>query len=415
MDMSGAINAAIRANPGAVIDARCFRVGKTGGTSHPQTWTQNMFAGVSTPGELLLGAVNVTVFAEQTVPSGWRILGAGPGVTVISGSHTPPGAIFQIGSSTHGGTSNVRIETLEINGNGATAPVIPIQIQGATSVWVTRSYIHDGHGTNIGIDTNSPAYGSAQIHIVKNRIGPTHDCGLFDVQASPLTTDFFIKENLIFGGQCYGIGSDGSSRGVISGNDISSTGNSAHSGGGIQVEATNGSPSNIVITDNVIHDFTARSAAFGIAFVNGTSNRALADVVIARNVIENFSGRGIVAGNVNGFAGTKCQDVVIDGNAIHEVTLAGIRVARCDDIQVAANDVYDVGILQTHNEDQDGISIESSTGFTVAGNRIADVPSNVTTRYAISLEGPAGDGVIVSNCTEHILAGPVNARERRPQ
>ena len=411
MDMSEAINAAMVANPGAVIDARCFPAYATGTT--PQTWSVNIFNSVSGPGELLLGTVNVTVAAQQNIPSGWRIAGAGPGVTILTAAtganNGNLGAVFQIGSvtATQSNTSSVQIENLEINGNGTNEVDLPIQIQAAVGVWVKNSYIHDGQSTNIGIDTNNPLAGSSQVHIQGNRVGATHGCNAFDVQAGPKTTDFFIKDNFIFGGSCYGIGADGSSHGVISGNDISAGGTAA--GGGIQVEATNGTPSHIVIANNDIHDFTATSTAFGIAFVIGASSRNLSDVLIEGNVIANYAGRGIAVGNLSGFSGTACLNATVKGNTIHNTTLAGIRVVGCNIAQVEGNNIYNVGTALPNNDDQDGIAISNTTGFIVSGNTVTDISqSTPTTRYAINLDGTTGDGVIVNNYAKGTASGPIS-------
>jgi hypothetical protein len=412
MDMSAAINAAILANPSAVIDARCFAAYSTGTT--PQSWSMNIFSGVSTPGELLLGVANVNVSAAQNVPSGWHIVGAGPGVTVLtavsnSGGSNNWGAVLQVGSGTQAGTSNVQIDGLEINGSGPGQLEIPIQIQDAAGVWVTHSYIHDSTSSNVGIDTNNPTGGgSTNIHVEANRIGVTHGCNTFDVQVGQVTSDFYIKDNFIFGSTCYGVGADGSSHGIISGNDISATGNAANSGGGIQVEATNGKVNNVVIANNVIHDFTAASTAFGIAFVIGNSNRTLTDVLIEGNIVANFSGRGIYVGNTGSFTGFTCQNAVVKGNTVHDVTMAGIRVVGCGIAQVEGNNVYNAGTSQPGGADQDGISLSSTTGFVVSGNTVTDVPANGPTNFAITLDGNTGDGFVVGNYAKGTARGAIN-------
>jgi hypothetical protein len=380
--MSAVINAAITHNPGAVIDARCFAAYATGTT--PQKWSMNIFNSVTTPGELLLGVVNVDVSAQQSVPSGWRIVGAGPGVTVLRA------------------VSNS-------SGNGPNQIELPIQIQDSVGVWLTHSYIHDSSSSNVGIDTNNPTGGgSSNVHIEANRIGVTHGCGTFDVQAGPVTKDFYIKDNFIFGANCYGIGADGSSYGVISGNDISAAGNSANSGGGIQIEGTNGNPSHLVISNNIVHDFTATSTAFGIAFVLGNSNRTISDVLIDGNIVANYQGRGIYVGAGGVFSNIVCRNVTVKGNTIHDTTLAGIRVVGCNIAQVEGNSIYNVGTAHPGNDDQDGIAITNTTAFAVVGNIITDVPPNLTTRYGVNLDGTSGDGFVVSNYAKGTGAAPIN-------
>jgi hypothetical protein len=397
-DLGAAINAAILANPRAVIDARCF---SGGAHSRALSLSTNMFANVSTPGELLLGTGNVMVSMQQDVPSGWRIEGAGPGSTILTAisGHGNLGAIFQIGRA-----SSVQISNLEIDGNGKNEVVIPIQIQSSSGIWIQSSYVHDGSSSNIGVDTNNPTVGSSQIHIEHNRIGATHGCDTFDVQVSPLTKDYFIKDNFISGGNCYGIGADGSTYGVISGNDISG-GDSAVASGGIQIEATNGNASTIIVSNNLIHDFAPKSSAvYGIAFVIGHSDRSLSNVLIEGNTLANYAGRGIAAGLASrDFAGGSCKNVAIKGNTIHDVTLGGIHVIGCTLARVESNTVYDVGTAGLNNDDQDGIAITNTSAFVISDNLISETRANHVMRAAITLDdtvgiaGSTSDGVVVNN------------------
>jgi hypothetical protein len=408
-DMSVAINAAILANPHAVIDARCF---SAAADSKILTWGTNMFAKVSTPGELLLGGASVTVAMQQDVPSSWRIEGAGPGNTILKviAGRGNLGAVFQIGRA-----NNVQISNIEIDGNGTNEVVIPIQVQSSNGIWITSSYIHDGSSSNIGIDTNNPTVGSSQVHIEHNRIGATHGCDTFDVQISPLTKDYFVKDNFISGGHCYGIGADGSSYGMISGNDISG-GDSADASGGIQIEATNGNASTIIVSNNLIHDFAPKvSGVYGIAFVIGHSGRSLSNVLIEGNTLANYAGRGIVAGFAGkDFSGGSCKNVTIKANTVHDVTLGGIRLIGCTLARVDGNTVYDVGTAGLNNDDQDAIAITNTSGFVVSGNLVSETRASRIIRAAITLDnsdtigGSTSDGVVVDNYAKGTSGASIN-------
>ncbi len=381
--MAEKIHAAILSAPeqGAAIDARCF----TGS----QSWPTSPWNGITKPGSLLLGAVNVTAYNSNFIPSNWTVEGSGIGVTVltaVTNTHILVLATEDV--------SNVHVQNLEINGRGAETISIGIQIRGSTSVWVKDCYIHDANSANIGVDTNNPHSFSKDIWISENQIGRTYAHAIYNVQVGN-SKDVHIVGNRINDVQTgqFCIGVDGGNQIEIRDNYLNGGGTVS---GGIQIEATDYPlVSQITIAGNRIEGFSGGS---GIHIVAVHSN-TLRDASLLDNSIRNVS-RGIAIGNFNGNEGAVLDNVKVFDNSIQvNGCCSGIFVWAWAPAPITRIDIADNNVLGSGQGDGNGGIVlrgtrAAVTQFSVANNRIQKGASRI---YGVCLTETVSNGSVTAN------------------
>lgn len=122
---------------GGTVDARGFE-----GTGH--TITSDMFAGVTKPGKLLIGAATFTVSATQNVPDNWIIEGIGPDSIF---SYTGTGNAFSLNPGTGTVTQwNARLKNFRITTSTGAAGIYLKDIH----TWTIEGVTIDGF-SNAGI------------------------------------------------------------------------------------------------------------------------------------------------------------------------------------------------------------------------------------------------------------------------
>jgi len=382
-NMAEKIHAAILSAPeqGAAIDARCF----TGS----QTWPTNPWNGITKPGSILFGDVSITAYNSNFIPSNWTVAGGGIGVTVLNAVANTHILVLATEN-----VSNVRIQNLEINGQGAETISIGIQIRGSTSVWVKDCYLHDANSANIGVDTNNPHAFSKDIWISENQIGRTYAHAIYNIQVGNSKNVHIIgnRINDVQMGQ-FCIGVDGGNQIEIRDNYLNGGGTVS---GGIQIEATDYPlVSQITIAGNRIEGFSGGSGIHIVAVHNNT----LRDASLLENSLRNVS-RGIAIGNFNGENGAVLQKVEVLRNTIAvNGCCSGIYVwawapAPISGIQIANNNLAGAG----KGDGNGDIVLRGTRGlitqFSVSGNRIQRGTSG---NYGICPIDAVSDGSLASN------------------
>jgi len=233
----------------------------------------------------------------------------------------------------------------------------------ATRIAITGNTINGGHQTATGDDPSDAGRGILArdvdgLTITGNTIERTHSR---NISVSYVDTTL------------------GSRNVVISGNTLGYAGgpSSTQENSGIYVVNTE----HINISGNVIHN--ARS--------NGVHLTEVDHFAISGNVIhgvgDTSSFNGVTLAPIaGGGGGMSCQNGTVSDNVIHNVGGPGVRVDDADNVNVAGNNIYDVGILAAGAlSSSAGVLVDTVGSVSVSNNRVTDTrdPGSKTTTYGV--------------------------------
>jgi parallel beta-helix repeat protein len=360
-------NAFSGADAGARIAACIADLPPTGGTCDArelegaQSITSDVFSGVTKPGTLLLGAATYTVTAQQNVPSNWKIIGAGKGVTkFVTG--TAGVEVFRLNDSL-----NAELSGFTLTGSGSTA----------------------GTSAELGIFVGGTSRLSQKVHIhdveITNQTAAIYVQNVADVQ---------IDHNFIHG-QVWDIGES--------------------EGYGVLME----SASHVVVSDNTFIDVPRRAIYFSMTsyciaanntFKGGHRSRIVMQSfrdtvwvehnIVTGNTISNValaSGESDVAYGIT--ISSAARNNVIEGNTILNAENGGILISADDTLTRAPSwNVISNNEVKVSAAAARGISMKRGSYNTISGNKL--IGNN-----AAAIEGILVSGSSKFTATRNVIKG----------